>query len=202
MSSLQHLFKSLEDRSWAVCDTSVLAGWQETLYQESQRLWQDNRFHPAHIGRHENNTANTDIRGDAICWLDTNANDTLKHPFFAWVDQFRQALNERYYLGLRSEEFHFARYPAGTGYKKHMDQHRSSQRRKISIVLYLNSDWGVLDGGELCIYSPKDDTAELARVLPQPARLVVFRSDLIPHEVLLSQKTRWSLSGWLRTDMA
>jgi len=33
-----------------------------------------------------------------------------------------------------------------------------------------------------------------------PARLVIFRSDLIPHEVLPCRQARWSLTGWLRSD--
>ncbi len=200
MRSHQTLFEQLEEQGWAVSDDLIPAHLQQSLYRQSQQLWQAGHFHEAHIGRNENNATRTDIRGDSICWLDPL--DPLKaHPAFAaWSAELREQLNRRYYLGLRSEEFHFARYPEGSGYKKHLDQHRTSQRRKISLVLYLNPQWALSDGGELCIYAPEDDARELRRVLPQPARLVVFRSDLIPHEVLPSLQTRWSLTGWFRTD--
>src|SRR3546814_5029992 len=33
-----------------------------------------------------------------------------------------------------------------------------------------------------------------------PGRLVVFRSDLIPHEVMPCSQPRWSLTGWFRSD--
>ncbi|HAJ18613.1 MAG TPA: hypothetical protein DCL95_00870 [Rhodospirillaceae bacterium] len=38
------------------------------------------------------------------------------------------------------------------------------------------------------------------RLIPAPGRLVVFRSDLVWHEVLPGRKPRWSLTGWLRDD--
>lgn len=193
------LFHSLEEQGWAVSDTLVPQAWQQTLLDQSRRLWQDGHFHQAHIGRSASDSLNPDIRGDAICWVNPETPPS-HHPFFDWVAQLRRQLNSRYYLGLRSQEFHFARYEIGGRYKKHLDQHHSCGHRKISVVLYLNAAWSAPDGGELCLYQPDDDMRETQRVLPQPARLVVFRSDQIPHEVMPCTQTRWSLSGWLRTD--
>lgn len=202
MRSHQTLFEQLEEQGWAVSDDLIPAHLQQSLYVQSQQLWQAGQFHDARIGRNASNTARSDIRGDSICWLDPL--DPLKAhlEFSTWADKLRHQLNERYYLGLRSEEFHFARYAQGQGYKKHFDQHQGSLRRKISLVLYLNPQWGPGDGGELCIFAPDNDQQEVQRTLPQPARLVVFRSDLIAHEVLPAQQIRWSLTGWFRTDAA
>lgn len=201
MSPHDALFQSLEEQGWAVSDTLVPRTWQEALLGQSQQLWQDKQFHQAHIGRSASDSLNLDVRGDAICWVNTES-PQASHPFFDWVTQLRQQLNNRYYLGLRSQEFHFARYETGRGYKKHIDQHRNTGHRKISLVLYLNAEWGKPDGGELCLYRPDNDMHETQRILPQPARLVIFRSDMIPHEVLPCAQTRWSLSGWLRSDEA
>lgn len=201
MSTLEVLFHSLEEQGWAVSDTLVPRAWQQAMLAQSQQLWQDGHFHQAHIGRSASDSLNPNIRGDAICWIDPEAQQGGQ-PFFAWMAQLRLLLNERYYLGLRSQEFHFARYEAGCGYRKHLDQHRNSGHRKISVVLYLNPQWDAADGGELCLYLPDNDMQETQRILPQPARLVVFRSDQIPHEVLPCAQTRWSLSGWLRSDEA
>jgi SM-20-related protein len=114
--------------------------------------------------------------------------------------QFREVLNERFDMGLRSQEFHFARYDAGAGYRKHIDQHRGSDHRKVSIVLYLNADWDDADGGELCLYDPYHPDAEIGRFPPMGGRLAVFVSGVMPHEVLPARAVRWSLTGWLRTD--
>ena len=81
-----------------------------------------------------------------------------------------------------------------------MDQHRDQPHRKLSLVLYLNPQWDTAGQGELCLYDPQDGNRELARILPQPGRLVLFRSDLFPHEVLPCTQARWSLTGWFRTD--
>lgn len=200
MRSQETLFQSLEHQGWAVSDDLIPPHFQHSLYLQSQKLWQAGHFHEAHIGRQETSSQHVDIRGDSICWLDPRQPLKAHQQFAAWSANLRDALNQRYYLGLRSEEFHFARYPAGSSYKKHLDQHRSSQRRKISLVLYLNPQWGHSDGGELCIYSPENDSQEVQRVLPQPARLIIFRSDTVMHEVLPARQTRWSLTGWFRTD--
>ncbi|RYZ69438.1 MAG: 2OG-Fe(II) oxygenase, partial [Proteobacteria bacterium] len=112
----------------------------------------------------------------------------------------RAALNERYFLGLRREEFHFARYPVGKGYAKHLDQHRGQTERRISLVLYLNPEWSATDGGQLRLFSSEDEMQEVTMITPQWGRLVLFRSDLVPHEVLPCFQIRWSLTGWFRTD--
>src|SRR3546814_8025810 len=95
------------------------------------------------------------------------------------------------YTGLNNAEFHFARYPAGHCYRKHMDQHRDQLNRKISLVLYLNREWSEAGHGELCLYSSPDENRLVQRVLPMPGRLVVFRSDLIPHEAMPCSQPRW-----------
>src|SRR3546814_14032071 len=79
------------------------------------------------------------------------------------------------YTGLNNAEFHFARYPAGHCYRKHMDQHRDQLNRKISLVLYLNREWSEAGHGELCLYSSPDENRLVQRVLPMPGRLEIGR---------------------------
>jgi SM-20-related protein len=162
-------------------------------------LWEDGHFYMEGIGRSASDARRPDIRGDTICWIHPNSHQA-NHPFFRWMAQFREELNERYQLGLRSQEFHFARYGKGKGYIKHIDQHRDSDHRKISIVLYLNLQWNPMHGGELCLYEPRNPNVEIRRIPPMGARLAIFHSGLIPHAVLPCQQTRWSLTGWLRSD--
>jgi SM-20-related protein len=199
MNSLDLLFTSLEDRGWAWGDDLLPQELPAELMAECQKQWQDHRFHPAHIGRDSAKALRPDIRGDSICWLEPTSQTV--QSFLQWTLALRQSLNQRYYLGLNSDEFHFARYPAGTGYQKHLDQPRGPSPRKISLVLYLNPEWSSQNGGELVIYSPQDPETRMATVLPAPGRLVLFRSDVIPHEVLPCFQTRWSLTGWFRAEV-
>ena len=53
----------------------------------------------------------------------------------------------------------------------------------ISSVLYLNADWQADRRGELVIYN-EADTDEVARIMPEMGKLVVFMSEQLPHEVL------------------
>ena len=218
-------FTSLEVNGWAMSDGVIPHDWRLSLRGASQTLWEAGQFHDATIGKHASRQNNPKIRGDSICWVDFNTSPFNTHPFTGFLAELRQTLNQQYYLGLRSEEFHLARYDSGYGYSRHLDQHRNSPHRKISAVLYLNDDWNAEDGGELCLYETTpdaevqhDDTAQatletqaqttktgtplerVTKLLPLPGRLVVFRSDTIWHEVLPTRRTRWSLTGWFRDD--
>lgn len=199
MNDHDKIFQSLDKRGWAVSDTVIPLSWHITLLMLGWQLWQDGCFHMEGIGRGVNDARRPDIRGDTVCWVPPGSL-LSRHPFFSWMARFRQELSERNNLGLRSQEFHFARYGKGTGYRKHIDQHRDSDHRKISIVLYLNLQWNPMYGGDLCLYEPEDPNVEMRRISPQGARLVVFHSGLVPHAVLPCRQTRWSLAGWLRSD--
>lgn len=199
MSDYDEIFRLLNQQGWAISDTAIPAAWQQSLLAESQRLWEAGEFHPEGIGRSARDAQRPDVRGDTVYWVRPGS-PQAQHPFFDWMAKLREALNTHYDMGLLSQEFHFARYAEGKGYKKHIDQHRGINHRKVSIVLYLNPQWDAQDGGELCLYSPYDPDQEIRRVLPLGARLAVFVSAAIPHAVLPCNKVRWSLTGWLRTD--
>ena len=60
-------------------------------------------------------------------------------------------LNREAFLGLFELEMHYAWYPPGAGYARHIDQPHGSGQRRVSLVLYLNRRWRAGDGGELKI---------------------------------------------------
>lgn len=199
MNDYDEIIRLLNQQGWAISDTAIAPAWQADLLAQARQLWEAGRFSGGEIGRGAQDARQPSVRGDSICWVPP-ASSLAGHAFFAWMAQFRQVLNDRYGMGLRSQEFHFARYAPGAGYKKHIDQHRGTDHRKVSIVLYLNADWDPAHGGELCLYDPYDPDAEIQRFAPLGARLAVFVSGVMPHEVLPSRAVRWSLTGWLRTD--
>ncbi len=199
MEHCEEIAGLLNQQGWVVSDTVVPPQWCAELLGESQALWAAGRFQAGEIGRGAAGGQQPEIRGDWIRWVEPGS-PVSRHPFFDWMTQFRECLNERYALGLRSQEFHFARYAEGKGYQKHIDQHRGTDYRKVSILLYLNDAWEPSDGGELCLYQPYHPEQELQRVLPLGGRLAVFVSGMMPHAVLPCRRPRWSVAGWLRTD--
>ncbi len=105
-------------------------------------------------------------------------------------------INASLFLGLEDFEGHFALYPPGAYYQKHVDRFRDDDARTVSAVLYLNRDWSVEQGGELRMYFPDERTLDLP---PLAGRLVVFLSGEFPeHEVLPASRERLSLTGWFR----
>jgi SM-20-related protein len=63
------------------------------------------------------------------------------------------------------------------------------------MVLYFNQDWKVADGGELRIHH-QDHTLPPINISPVAGRLVCFFSADTLHEVLSTQKRRYSFAGW------
>jgi SM-20-related protein len=113
----------------------------------------------------------------------------------------REAINCSLYLGLKEYEGHFALYPEGAVYQKHIDQFKTgpgNQERLISVIFYLNEDWGDDQGGELVLYNPYDHQKILETITPKLGRLACFLTENLPHEVLMATRPRYSLTGWLR----
>lgn len=138
-------------------------------------------------------------RSDSIRWVDASENKL--QGYFKFLDELLPRLNKELFLSLKSYETHMSLYSPGAYYGRHRDQIEGRTERKISFVLYLNSDWKVSDGGELWLYKDDKDESPLECVHPQLNRMIFFRSDLFPHEVKPSSKIRRSLTGWMRDDI-
>lgn len=132
-----------------------------------------------------------DVRGDFIYWLN-ESRDTTFINFFNRIKEITYLLNRYCYLSISGNEFHLALYPKGAFYTKHIDQFKDRKNRLISIIFYLNENWKPGDGGELKIYKEQEII-----VPPIYNRLVMFKSDSIEHEVLVTNVNRKSITGWL-----
>jgi len=154
------------------------------------------QFKAAGIGANANLITNKAIRSDVIYWLDRKHDDAHENSFFDLMDAFVSYLNRTCYTGITGYEFHYAYYDKGTSYKRHLDQFKDNQKRAFSMIMYLNADWVLADGGQLRIYHPK----EAQTIDPTNGKCVFFKSSELEHEVLLSNKPRMSITGWLRTD--
>lgn len=168
-------------------------------YAIQQNNFQD--FHQAAIGNSTNEKILQSIRGDKIRWIDEAHPNEVEEMFFAKVNDFVQYLNRTCYMGIEEKEFHYAIYPEGTFYQRHVDAFKNDDRRTLSMVFYLNDeDWKDEFGGQLALYLPQQDgTEETLNVLPVAGRLAIFDSKTIPHEVLPVKQPRYSITGWLKT---
>jgi SM-20-related protein len=153
-------------------------------------------LHEARVGRATQSEKNMAVRGDATLWLDDTPANSVEADALQAIHQLRSDLNEALYVGATSIELHYAHYPAGTYYTRHLDRFRDDDTRVVSLVFYLNDDWQEASGGELVIYD--EQHAPLQRVVPRAGTMVAFLSDRFPHEVLPATQARLSLTGWMR----
>ena len=159
-------------------------------------LYNDKRMQSAGTGNDILISHNALVRSDRIFWLDRNHNNQPENEFFELMDAFVSHLNSTCYTGITGYEFHYTLYEKGSFYKKHLDQFRNNGSRQYSMIMYLNSDWNENDGGELCIHQG-ENRQNISLV---NGRSVFFKSSELEHEVLLTNKPRMSITGWLKID--
>lgn len=196
MTDYDNLVEAIYSQGFHIMDNFLPNGTVEALRACALQLDDDNHFHAARIGNQAKTARNQDIRRDNICWLDEESDNAAILAYLSSMRDISSALNRQLYLGLVHFESHFALYSPGSFYTKHIDQFNNKQDRKISSVVYLNSNWEASFGGELILYDKQDKV--LKRILPVSNRLVCFDSSL-PHEVKTTTETRLSIAGWMKT---
>ena len=147
----------------------------------------------AGIGNREILHQNNEVRTDEIFWLE-KGHHPAEQAFLERVEALMEYLNRTCYTGLNACEFHFARYAPGSFYKRHLDQFKSDKGRQFSLICYLNEHWTEDDGGQLVLYLPDQEKS----ILPETGRAAFFKSDEIEHEVLVANRERLSIAGWLK----
>ena len=200
-AKLDRIIDTLAEQGWVIDQTLFTPQDIQSLRQCCAVQWQDGRFHEAAVGRADQQGRRSEIRSDSVLWLDAaDAEPAIAH-YFATLDQVRQAVNQAFYLGLEDLESHFAVYPPGSFYKKHLDRFRDDDARALTAVLYLNEDWPDDAGGQMRLYLDDACTQSLD-VPPQAGMLVLFLSDRFWHEVLPASRQRLSVTGWFRRRQA
>lgn len=152
----------------------------------------------AGVGRAKQHMANLAIRCDEIFWIESDSG--AQGQWLDFAARLQQHLNRSLMLGLFSFESHFAHYAPGAFYKTHVDAFKGQANRVLSVVLYLNEDWGEENGGEMVLYSDTQPAQTLQKVKPEPGTLAVFLSEDFPHEVLPANRDRYSIAGWYRVN--
>lgn len=184
----------LADDGWAVTQSGLDCEVLAELERNCRSLWRSEALRPAAVGRSGEQKVLPQVRGDHIRWLDDCAACPAHAAYLQAMDALQRTLNRTLLLGLDHYETHYALYPPGAGYRRHVDRFKDSPLRTVSVVLYLNSQWQPGDGGELRLHLPDG----IVDVEPRAGTLAVFMSDSIEHEVLLARRHRASLVGWFR----
>lgn len=192
-SQFEQIADGLAESGFAVIDNFLSSNEVESIVDLDVFREGVANFKKAGIGKSQQLQVNESIRGDYIRWIDRNEAPAPAKVYMNRLQSLCEYLNQSLYLSLKDYEVHFTIYPAGSFYKRHLDQFRKDDHRKLSVICYLNKDWQESHGGQLRMYV-KEQTLDF---LPLSGRLVCFRSDEIEHEVLPATRERLSLTGWM-----
>jgi SM-20-related protein len=198
---LEVIVNALEKDGWCVVPGFLELSLWRAIAAEARELYDEGEFRQAGVGRHHTFMIRPEIRNDRVLWLDPASPTRLQAKYLERMEWLRQRINRELQLGLFGFESHYAIYPAGSFYRRHLDQFRGAGHRTVSCILYLNDDWRPEDGGALRIYLPLSDNAAAPvethfDLLPEGGSLVVFLSAGFEHEVLPATRERMSITGW------
>ena len=188
------LIDSFIDNNVGIANNFLSQNLSYNLQQNIHELQEGEQMKYAGIGNDAIPNAAQQMRGDKIYWIDRKNNNIKEQEFLSRVEDFIDHLNRACYTGINDYEFHYAVYAQGTAYKKHKDQFKTDNNRKFSLICYLNDDWVAADGGQLVVYQ----NGEAQIISPNAQKAVFFKSDEMEHEVLLANKPRMSITGWLK----
>lgn len=209
--TVSQVISDIANEGFSITDNFLPADLIKALYDEAKRLNEAGATGLAGTGRGSSARQDDQLRGDLIYWLDDTVQSNQISPaqlrYLQEMQALREEINRNFYLGLFDFECHFAIYPPGKFYRKHLDQFRpessnpliQKQQRQISCILYLNQQWQREDGGQLKIFLDGENATPCIAIEPLGGRLVTFLSSRFWHEVLPSNRERVSLTGWLRT---
>lgn len=197
------LITGLLTEGYALADEFLSPLEVRGILDASAGAYEQGGFNIAGIGKNQHYRLNRNIRGDHIQWLDHHNPPAACLPFFNRLQEMIRYFNRNLYLGIRDMELHFAVYPEGTFYKRHLDVFQHTRARKVSVICYLNFEWAPEDGGQLRLYLPQEDgTEQHTDILPLAGRLVCFNSQSLEHEVLPARRRRYSITGWLKDEQS
>lgn len=195
-NDFEDLIATFIENKVGISEHFLSADLANNLKQNLIALNQDSLLQSAGIGNSEKLSYDGAIRSDSIYWLDKKHNNAFENEFFTQIEAFILYLNTTCYTGITGYEFHYSLYESGDFYLKHLDQFKNNPSRKYSMISYLNANWEINDGGELVIHQLENNQ----KISPTQGKTVFFKSDELVHEVLVTQKTRMSITGWLKSE--
>lgn len=188
----EQIATGLAEKGYALVDHFLTQEEVSFFVNHIESLEEEGSLRQAGIGKQLHHQVDKSIRKDFIKWISESEALPETTAFLSKINALKDYLNRTCFLGIKGFECHFAKYPEGAFYKKHVDRFKQNAHRVISVVCYLNPNWQPQDGGELGLYLP-DESLEIA---PMGGRLICFKSELL-HEVKLAHTPRYSITGWM-----
>lgn len=197
----ERIIEDLQEKKYSVIDDFFSAEEIEIIRNGLLAKYEEDQFKKSAIGNRTNELIESEIRGDFILWLNEAEAGLPEQTYFNKINNLVKYLNQTCFMGILHTEFHYAVYPKGTFYKRHLDTFQNDGRRKLSVVCYLNDEsWKKENGGELTIYTKENGTEKPIDLFPFPGRVVIFESQELEHEVQqVKNDKRLSITGWLKT---
>ena len=159
-----------------------VAGWSPSMRAHDQAFTE--------AGTGADRGSDSRVRTDRTAWEADLQLDGMRDRF----TELRAELNEAAWMGLALFSIQLAVYAEGGHYAAHRDALRGDPARRVTAILYLNSDWMPSDGGCLRVHTPHGHRD----IEPRGGRLVLFRSDRLLHEVLPGHAIRQAATAWFR----
>lgn len=191
------ILDALVNQGWCVWPDFLPANPVARLADECRRRHAAGAFHTAGMGAGQARVV-SELRGDHVLWLEAEDPHPAVAEYQAHLEGLRQAVNRELYMGLRDLESHFALYPSGARYQRHLDRFKDDDRRALTAIVYLNGEWTAGDRGQLRFWTDPGGIGEALEFLPLGGTLVTFLSDRFWHEVLPARRERLALTGWFR----
>ncbi len=192
----EDLIQGLINDNFGCCNDFLLPETVLGLLANIEKLTALGQMKPSGIGNKQAFQQDKTVRGDHINWINEDSTNEHEVLYLNKVKHLILYLNTTCFTSINNFESHYASYEKKSVYRRHLDQFKSDNGRKFSIVLYLNQDWGDQDGGLLSLYPSDKDQVDIA---PLGGRLVLFRSDEMEHEVHASfTRSRNSIAGWMK----
>lgn len=185
----------LADKGWALLPKVLPSPFCMELNSWIDQQVALGSFQRAGIGRGQKYQKNESVRGDLVLWMSDLDEGQHLSRLETLLDTLRHRLNRDLFAGLETFEGHFAIYPPGGFYRRHVDTFRDDDARKLTLLLYLNERWEKSDGGELILEMSDRSTVTIA---PTMGTIVVFDSRRFPHEVTEANAERRSFTGWFK----
>lgn len=216
--------QTLSDQGYVIVPNFLPRDLVDELRRDITTLRSKSAFKVAKIGQDSTNELNTEIRIAETCFLGRNRPELASVASAGGASSVRDrsgglydvldglcdsldVIDPRTRLDKSLSELLYAYYPRGGFYRRHRDAipNSASVLRKYSLLLYLNGeDWDPeADAGQLRIHldgggdeRPPGAEAKYVDVDPLGGTLVLFKSEMIPHEVLDTNSERFALVGW------
>src|SRR5437868_5858838 len=124
-ASTDLIVTGLLERGFASVSDFLAPEAVRALADELKFLKDDGEFKRAGIGRMNDHIFSDEIRRDEIIWFEPSKLSAPQAVLWSRLEEVRATINSQLFLGLWDLEGHYALYPPGGFYRRHLDRFRS-----------------------------------------------------------------------------